>query len=62
MDERGTDHRDLERQSRALARFKRLVANRGCPQWLSMEEMVLQGYATMEETEDLRRVLEGGQH
>jgi hypothetical protein len=42
----------------AALRFKELVAARGCPPDLSMEQMVRQGYATMAEVLDLKKVVE----
>ena len=43
---------------KALARFKAITAARGCPAGLSMEEIVLAGFATMAEAEELKVAVE----
>ena len=43
---------------RLLAEFRATAEARGCPPGLTMEQMVLGGYATMAEAETLRGALE----
>ena len=55
-------HGDLNRlateeaERKALAEFNELTAARGCPPDLTMEEIVLGGYASMEEVMALKAI------
>lgn len=48
----------MNRARAATAEFKALLAARGCPDNLPIEEAVLQGFASMAEAEELRQVYE----